>query len=362
MNKSLAGLALVIAVALFGWSLVARSNGSGGPASGISIGSLDLDQSVSAVPSKTAAIVQKVLPSVVNVRVTALSQDSFGDIQEGKGEGSGVVIDSEGVIVTNFHVVSGAVDVEVVLQDGRKLDGRVVGGVQDKDLAVVKVDADDLKPIELGSSETARLGQDVIAVGYPLGLGGVTVTKGILSAKGRTIEPQGGPSLTDLLQTDAAINPGNSGGALVDAAGRLIGINSAAAGAATAENIGFAIPVDSAIPVIREIIAEPPEQHAWMGVSTATLTSVIAAQLGLPIVEGALITHVYDDTPAAAAGLIQGEVVTAVDGEPIATSEDLVDHLSEEDPGAEVELTIVSAEGDRLVTVTLEQRPPVFGS
>jgi putative serine protease PepD len=365
MKKTLAALALVVALGLIGWSVVTEGD-KNDPANGstVPIGSVDLDQNETTTPkSRTADIVEEVLDSVVNVRVTAVSSDPFGDVQQGRGEGSAVVISRDGVIVTNFHVVAGAVDVEVVLQDGRKLEGRVVGGVADKDLAVIKVDADDLAPIELGSSDDMRLGDDVIAVGYPLDLGGVTVTKGILSATDRTINPEGAEApLTDMLQTDAAINPGNSGGALVDAAGRLIGINSAAAGAGTAENVGFAIPIDSAIPVIREIIEDPPEEHAWMGVSTADLTPVTAAQLGLSIDEGALITFVYDGTPAADAGLEQGDVVTAVDGEGIASSTELVEALGDKDPGDEVALAVESEDGERTVTVTLEQRPAVFDS
>lgn len=365
MKKTLAALALVATLGLIGWFVVTeRDETDAANGSSVPIGSVDLDQSETTAPtSRTADIVQEVLPSVVNVRVTAVSSDPFGDVRQGRGEGSGVVIGRNGVVVTNFHVVAGAVDVEVVLQDGSKYEGRVVGGVADKDLAVIKVDAEGLAPIELGSSDDMRLGDNVIAVGYPLGLGGVTVTKGILSATDRSIHPEGAEApLTDMLQTDAAINPGNSGGALVDAAGRLIGINSAAAGAGAAENVGFAIPIDSAIPVIREIIEEPPEGHAWMGVSTADLTPVTAAQLGLSIDEGALITFVYDGTPAAEAGLEQGDVVTAVDGEGIASSEDLVEALGDKDPADEVELTVESVDGERTVTVTLEQRPAVFDS
>jgi S1-C subfamily serine protease len=189
------------------------------------------------------------------------------------------------------------------------------------------------------------------------------VTKGILSAEGRTIEPQGAEApLTNMMQTDAAINPGNSGGALVDSAGRLVGINSAAAGAGTAENIGFAIPIDSAIPVIQEILDEPPEQHAWMGVTLQPLTPVIAAQLDLPVDEGALITSVIDNSPAEEAGLEQGDVVTAVDGNEVTDSDQLIGILGDKDPGDRVELDVVSSSGERTVTVTLEQRPATFES
>ena len=365
MKKILIGLALVIALGLVAWAAVVGRDDDNVEGTALEVGSVNLDQSRRPLPpSDTAEVVAKVVPSVVNVRVTSLIEDPFGDVQQGRGEGSGVIIDEDGVIVTNFHVVSGAVDVEVVLNDGRKLEGRVIGGDPEHDLAVVKVDAENLDAIELGSSKNLRLGDDVIAIGYPLGLGpSVTVTKGILSAEGRTIEPQGAEApLTNMMQTDAAINPGNSGGALVDSAGRLVGINSAAAGAGTAENIGFAIPIDSAIPVIQQILDEPPEQHAWMGVTLQPLTPVIAAQLDLPVDEGALITSVIDNSPAEEAGLEQGDVVTAVDGNEVTDSDQLIGILGDKDPGDRVELDVVSSSGERTVTVTLEQRPATFES
>jgi S1-C subfamily serine protease len=193
----------------------------------------------------SAAVAQRVLPGVVYVRV-----EGFG----GTGAGSGVVIDREGTILTNNHVVAGASEVTVVFNDGRHdepLRGEVVGTAPERDLAVVRVDAGDLTPVELGRSGDLRLGDPVLALGFPLGLG-PTVTQGIVSGLERTIEPSGGPRLEGLLQTDAAINPGNSGGALVDANGRLVGINTAGAG--FAENIGFAIAIDQARPVVEEIL------------------------------------------------------------------------------------------------------------
>jgi len=210
-----------------------------------------------------AVVVERVLPGVVNVRVEALGRS---------GAGSGVVIDREGTILTNNHVVAGASEVTVVFNDGRHdepLRGEVVGTAPERDLAVIRVDADDLTPVELGRSGDLSLGDPVLALGFPLGLG-PTVTQGIVSGLERTIEPSGGPRLEGLLQTDAAINPGNSGGALVDAAGRLIGINTAAAG--FAENIGFAIAIDQAQPVVEEILNQPP-RNALGSASRSTRSS-----------------------------------------------------------------------------------------
>ena len=325
---------------------------------------LNLDQNRNAPPpSDTAEIVERVLPSVVNVRVRSVEFNPFlGDTEAG-GQGSGVIVDDKGVIVTNFHVVRGAVDVDVIVQGGDKVEGTVVGAAPEHDLAVIKVEADDLAPIEIGSAEALQLGDDVVAIGFPLGLGGPTVTKGILSGTGRSIQPEGGPArgLTGVLQTDAAINPGNSGGALVDANGRLIGINTAAAGAGSAENIGFAISIDDALPVIEEIVSEPPSGRVWMGVNISVpLTAEVAAQLDLPVTSGVLVSGTYSGTPAEEARIGQGDVIVAIDGERVADAEDLSEILSARDPGDEIEVRLVNASGERTVAVTLEQRPEVF--
>ena len=225
---------------------------------------VDLEQDLSPAPrSAIADLVEEVLPSVVNVKVTSVA---------GRGEGSGVIIDRSGVVLTNAHVVEGSVSVQVAFSDDRRtVEGRVVGAIPTSDLAVIDIPGDDFRAINLGSSESLRLGDDVVAIGYPLGLGGPTVTAGIISGRSRSISSStsGGEqvALEGLLQTDAAINPGNSGGALLDRAGRLVGINTAVAG--SAENIGFAIAIDDALPTIEEILNEPPERHAWLGVQTS---------------------------------------------------------------------------------------------
>jgi S1-C subfamily serine protease len=363
MKKLAIAVAALAAIVLFTWGIVATSEpkNGGDVADRTAIESVDLDQSDARPPaSETAELVEKVLPSVVTVRVKQANFDVLGEDQETGGHGSGVVLDENGIIVTNFHVVAGAVDVQVDFADGRSLEGRVVGGVPERDLAVVQVDADDLTPIELGKSESLRLGDDVIAIGFPLGVGGPTVTKGILSATDRTITPVDGFRLTDMLQTDAAINPGNSGGPLVDGNGRLVGINSAAAAAAAAENVGFAIPVDEALPIVQQLLSEPAEERAWLGVQTAALDELIAGQLGLPVDEGALVAGAFEGSPAAGAGIEQGEVIIAVDDHRIATPNDLVETLGEYAPGDEVTLTIVGTDGERTETVRLDQRPATF--
>ncbi|MEA2452433.1 MAG: hypothetical protein QOG04_1143 [Actinomycetota bacterium] len=320
---------------------------------------VSLTQSDLAAPrSPLADVIAEDLPSVVNVKVTSVNTSGLG-----QGEGSGVVIDKAGVILTNFHVVRGAVDVEVVFNDDHgRMAGRVIGGIPERDLAVIKVEANDLDPIEIGKSSNLQLGDDVVAIGFPLGLGGSpTVTKGIVSALDRSIDAgENNLHLEGLLQTDAAINPGNSGGALIDRAGRLVGINTAAATAAAAENIGFAIAIDEALPVIREILAEPPEDRAWLGVSIASVgSSSDAAQLGLdPDVRGALITLLFPGNPAKEAGLKEGDVIVGLGGETVASAQDLTEALAKFDPGDDVEVVIVNRTGTRTLNVTLTQRPP----
>lgn len=303
--------------------------------------------------SSVSDVVEDVLPSVVNVRVEAIS----GALRQ-QGQASGVVIDEAGIILTNNHVVQCAADaeVEVILEDGRNLTGTVVGTVPERDLAVVRVDASGLGAIALGNSSELRLGDDVVALGFPLGLGGPTVTKGIVSGKGRSIQPEGGTALVGLIQTDAAINPGNSGGALVDAAGRLVGINTAAAGAGSAENIGFAIPIDSAVPVVEEILSGDP--RAWLGVSMDSVDSAAeAAQLGLdPDVRGAVIVALLEG-PAADAGLREGEVIVAIEGRDIDSADALTEVLADLSPGDAVTVELVSPDGEREVDLELAERP-----
>ncbi|MBA2331884.1 MAG: trypsin-like peptidase domain-containing protein [Actinobacteria bacterium] len=288
------------------------------------------------------------------------------DADGGSGEGSGVVVDRAGIIVTNNHVVDGATEITVAFNDGRHtrpLRGTVIGTAPERDLAVLRVSARDLIPIRIARSSALRLGDDVIAVGFPLGLGGPTVTSGIVSGLNRTIEPGDGARLEGLLQTDAAINPGNSGGALVDRAGRLVGINTAAARAGAAENIGFAIEIDAALPIIEEIRSEPEATRAWLGISIASVESDDAAvALGLdPATRGVRITEVYDGGPAARAGVAAGDVIVALDGAPIPSASALTAAVAKLDPGDRVELELIDTAGPRLAELTVTRRPRQLG-
>ena len=326
-----------------------------------------LSQSTVAPPlAPLAQMVERVLPSVVNVRVTQVALNPFGSPQEANAEGSGVIIAGDGVILTNNHVVAGAVKVQVLFNDGRAaLEGTVVGTDPQHDLAVVRVKATDLAPMAIGRSGSLHLGDAVTAIGFPLDLGGPSVTSGIVSGLNRTVDVQaqnGTEHLTGLIQTDAAINPGNSGGPLVDALGQVVGINTAGVSAGAAENIGFAIAIDEAVPVVQQILTQPPAKRAWLGVSAASVDSSLAAQqLGLPAsTRGAGVVGVVSGSPASDAGLRQGDVIVQVGDTTISSSEDLSGAIAKYAPGDRVTLTLVDRSGRRTVQVTFAQRPPGF--
>ena len=334
------------------------------PSDRASASTVDLAQSdLDAPDSSTADVVKRVLPSVVNVRVTSISEGVFGPSQS-RGEGSGVVIDSNGTILTNNHVVAGAVKVTVKFNDDHdEMNGTVIGTDPDRDLAVISVDADDLTPITIGRSSNLELGDSVIALGFPLGLGGPTVTKGIVSGLDRTIDVSNdngeSENLVGLLQTDAAINPGNSGGALVDGAGQLIGINTAAAQASSAENVGFAIAIDEALPVVKEILSEPAEERAWLGVQVVGIeSSTAAAQVDLPSdARGSYVISVFADSAADEAGIQEGDLLVAIDEKPIEAAEDLTTVLTGYDPGDTVDVYVFRDGKEQVISVTLGQRP-----
>ena len=263
------------------------------------------------------------LPSVVNVRTT-----SFGG---GSGEGSGVVLDRDGIIVTNNHVVEGTTRVNVAFNDASAAHVARRGDRR-RARARPRGHPRRTRRISCRSGSAARralrLGDAVVAIGYPLNLGGPTVTRGIVSGLDRTVEPAGSARLEGLLQTDAAINPGNSGGPLVDLAGRLVGINTAVARQQDAENIGFAIAIEEALPVI-ERIKRPTAARVWFGVAVGSVESDAAAvRLGLdPSVRGVVVSSVYDGQPAAQAGIVVGDVIVAIDGTPLRSAAEFEEAL-----------------------------------
>ena len=289
-----------------------------------------------------------VQPSVVTILVRG---------PQGAGSGSGVIWDDDGRIVTNNHVVAGAQELEVALVTGAELSARVLGTDERTDLAVIEIDREGLPAAEF-ADHLPRVGDLAIALGSPLGLAN-TASAGIISALHRDL-PSGGqtPALVDLLQTDAAISPGNSGGALVAGDGTVIGINVAyIPPEARAVSIGFAIPAPTVHDIVPELIESGRVEHAYLGVQPAPVTEELSRSFDLGVDEGALVQAVPPNTPAARAGIRQGDVIVALDGEPIATVEDLYASLRRFDPGETVAVTVVR-EGERSdVDVRLGELP-----
>jgi S1-C subfamily serine protease len=310
--------------------------------------------------SRVVGVVHRVLPAVVNV--VAESGDS-------KGEGTGFIVRSDGIVVTNFHVVEGASKLTVLTSaaDPVHYDARVIGGDVQSDIAILKIDATGLPTVPLGNSSDLQLGQPVVAIGYALGLsGGPSVTDGIVSSLTRQItvpddrctECSGGQRVyTHVIQTDAAINPGNSGGPLVNLAGQVVGINTA--GANSAENIGFAIQIDSAKPIIFQAAEHPSQPVAFMGITSAAPNNPqVQFELNPPVDHGAVIVDLVPGGPAEDARIVVGDTIVQFDGKDVTDPDQLGQLIREHRPGDQVTVGIVHADGSGgQVTVTLGTNP-----
>jgi serine protease DegQ len=273
--------------------------------------------------------------------------------------GSGVVIAREGYVLTNHHVVAGADDIQIGLSDGRRIAARVRGSDPESDLAVLKADATDLPAITLGSLDDVRVGDSVLAIGNPFGLGS-TVTSGIVSALGRS--QLGVTRYEDFIQTDAAINPGNSGGALVDARGLLIGINSVIySRSGGSQGIGFAIPVTLAKDVLAQIIERGEVTRGWFGVEPQDIDDEIARGLALERAEGVLVRGVQRGGPADRAGVLVSDVVVAIDGKATRNTPALLSRIAELAPGSVAKVRVVRGGKSFEVDVTVGRRPRAPG-
>jgi S1-C subfamily serine protease len=321
--------------------------------------------SVATADLDVAALYERAAPSVVEIEVSRDAERGFGRDQ-GSG-GSGFVYDARGHIVTNAHVVSRGDDVRVRFADGREVDATVVGSDAASDIAVLRVEATDgeLTPLELGSSSEVRPGEPVVALGSPLGFEG-SVTAGIVSGVDRTIQAPDGSTITGAIQTDAALNSGNSGGPLLDAEGRVVGVNAQV----RSPTIGFAIPIDTVRDVVSQLIEDGEIERGYLGVGVQTVTAAATEELGLP--RGAQVVAVEPDTPAARADLSagndtetveglefarDGDVIVAVDGEEVTSSEELQAAIGSREPGDRVTLTVSRSGEEREVEVTLAERP-----
>ena len=311
---------------------------------------------------------ERVLPAVVFISVvqapTATTQQEIplpfrfpGRQQPRRGSGSGVIVDAQGHILTNNHVVADASELTVRLVDGREFSARVIGGNAETDIAVIKIDApgESLPIAVLGDSDGVRVGDWVLALGNPLGLN-FTVTAGIVSATGRAIS-QGNLRLEAFIQTDAVINPGNSGGPLIDLFGRVIGVNSAIFGSDRFVGYGFAVPITLATRVMSDLLEFGYLRRPQLGVSVKAVGAVEAELYSLPEVRGALVTSIQADLPAQRAGIRMGDVVTSVNGSPIVDDTDFVTRLARLQPNEEVTLGISREGRPQNVRVTLGEFP-----
>ena len=319
-------------------------------------GTADQTTSSSGTLATTPELVDLLRPSVVHIRSEAATLDDFGQLVPSRGVGTGFIIDDEGRIATNNHVITingnAAENITITLDDGSEHDASIVGRDPPTDVAVLKIEAENLKPATLGDSSALKVGQDVIAMGNALDLpGGPTVTKGVVSALHRLIQ-ESNVSIPDAIQTDAAINPGNSGGPLVDATGEVVGITTAVI-RGNAEGIGLAIAIDTAEPVIQELIDNGAVDRGFLGITIQEITPSLAQQFGLAVDHGVGIRSVEPGSPADAAGLVEGDIIVRLGDTEIRTSGDLFRALAEHRAGDVVEVEYYHAGTPQTTEVTL---------
>ncbi len=318
------------------------------------------------------AAVQRAQPSVVNIFTSKEVQSPrhpllndplfrrfFGEQppeeQRASSLGSGVIVSNTGYVLTNHHVVEAADEIEVALQDGKKLLAKVVGNDPETDLAVLRVDADNLPAITFGSSDALKVGDVVLAIGNPFGVG-QTVTSGIVSALGRT--GLGINTFENFIQTDAAINPGNSGGALVDAGGNLVGINTAIfSRSGGSMGIGFAIPVSTAKMVLEQIVKSGSVTRGWIGVEVQEITPPVAESFHLGSTRGALIAGVLRGGPADKAGIKPGDVLLEVQGKPVSDPTSMLNLIAALPPGSSARMKLRRQERDIEAEISVGRRP-----
>jgi S1-C subfamily serine protease len=314
-------------------------------------------------------------PGVVQVTSTAvISQDPFFGAQQARSLGSGFLLDKAGHIVTNYHVIEGAQEVEVNFSGDDRVPARIVGSDPSTDIAVLKIDAQAraLTPLPLGNSDAVRVGDAVVAIGNPFGLER-TVTAGIVSALQRRIEAPNGFTIDKAIQTDAPINHGNSGGPLLDSRGRVIGVNSQIESESGGNvGIGFAVPVNTVEEVVSQILHTGKVEHAYMGIEMQPIDQSLFETFRLPVSKGVLISTVRPGSPAAKAGLrggrrqvvvdgvsyvLGGDIITRADGRPVASPDDLSSLVMSKEPGDTITVEIKRGEVSKTVSVTLGRQP-----
>ncbi len=284
------------------------------------------------------AAIERITPSVVNVGTVRMLRRSLLEVVPLKGVGSGFVIDSEGLILTNAHVIEHSQEIEVALENGEKLDGSVRGFDESSDIALIQVNRTGLSAAKLGDSDKLRVGQGVIAIGNPLGLaGGPTVTTGVVSSLNRHIESEN-LVLENLIQTDASINPGNSGGPLLNSKGEVIGVNSAIV--PYAQGIGFAIPINKARNVASDLIKYGEYRRPSLGIVGVDVTEGVARRYSLPVDSGALVIKVQRGSAADRTGISPGDVIVGADDTKVDSVGDLQKVIAQHKPGDEIEVQV----------------------
>jgi Do/DeqQ family serine protease len=367
-------LALVFVVATLKPQWLSRAGWQGAVRSPVTLieGAPLPGRAASAPGSSFAQAAQRAVPAVVSITASRVTRRNphaddpafrffFG---EGRGDaarqqlglGSGVIVSPEGYLLTNHHVIEEADEIEVQLVDGRQAAAKLVGSDPETDIAVLKIDLPDLPVVALGNVRELQVGDAVLAIGNPFGVG-QTVTAGIVSALDRGGQRLGNSPLQNFIQTDAAINPGNSGGALVDASGRLVGINTAIfSRSGGSMGIGFAVPADTARHVLEQLVANGRVQRGWIGVEPLDLSADLADSLKLSVKRGALVTGVLQDGPAARGGVRPGDVVVQVDDTPVADAASLLWTVATQPPGRRTTLVVVRGAERLKLTVELGDR------
>ena len=311
-----------------------------------------------------ADIVERVRPAVVAIVVEIMTRDFFGRMGSQFGSGTGVIFDPQGLVLTNNHVVEGAVRITLTMDDGSQMEAEVVGADRLSDLAVLRIPEGDYTVLPVSREIRPRPGEWVIAIGNALALpGGPTVTVGVVSAVGRTLQAGQGATLYDMIQTDTVINPGNSGGPLISLEGQLVGINTSVlrgsgGGGPPIEGIGFAINMETAAQVSQELIEFGRVRWAFLGLGLADLIPERAAALELPVREGAVVAGVVIDGPSDRAGIEAGDIIMSVDGNKISTVEDLIRMLRQQlTAGQEVKVELFREGSTETVQLVLGERP-----
>ena len=325
-----------------------------------------------------ADAVQRAAPSVVNVFASKITREQpsplfddpvlkrfFGNqparprYRRENSLGSGVIVERNGYILTNSHVISGASEIQVVLGDGRALPARVVGSDPETDIAVLQAAGDKLALAHLGDSDKLQVGDVVMAIGNPFGVG-QTVTLGIVSATGRN--ELGITDFENFIQTDAAINPGNSGGALIDALGQVIGINTAIfSQSGGSHGIGFAVPIGLARQVMQQLIEHGRVIRGWLGITGQNLTAALADSLAIPMRDGILVSGVLDSGPGALAGIQPGDVIVRLDRNPVTGSQQMLRAIADKAPGSPVSITLVRDGREMDQVAIVGERPTLEG-